>query len=138
MNGVGRMGMMDVLGSALGGAALRRTLLADNIANADTPRYKRVDTTFFETLKSELGAKPGLALAKTDTRHLPDPRSDGSLKRPAVYTEMGTSERLDGNNVDIEFEMANLAETTILYDLLVRELSSRISILRTAIFEGRR
>ncbi|HHY37827.1 MAG TPA: flagellar basal body rod protein FlgB [Clostridia bacterium] len=133
-----RSSAIDILNTALDGAASRLYLLADNVANVDTPGYKRVDTSFFDIFSAMLRTRPALTLTRTDPRHLPEPRSGSSGPEPRVYTDTSTSQRLDGNNVDIEYEMAKMAETTVLYDLLARELSSRISMLRTAAFEGRR
>lgn len=135
---VTRLDALEVLKSTLDGAASRYDLLADNVANVNTPGYKRVDTTFFDVLSAQLRTEPGLSLTRTHPRHLRDGSSRSGDAEPKVYTDTSTSQRLDGNNVDIEYEMARMAETTILYDLLARELSSRIAMLRTAIFEGRR
>ncbi|MCR4398803.1 MAG: flagellar biosynthesis protein FlgB, partial [Firmicutes bacterium] len=55
-----------------------------------------------------------------------------------VRVDSTTSQRNDRNNVDIDREMTLLAENTLLYNALARQLSQKISLLRTVITEGRR
>ncbi|MDI6895091.1 MAG: flagellar basal body rod protein FlgB [Bacillota bacterium] len=116
---------------ALEAAVRRNEALADNVANADTPGYKRQDVPFATELR-RAGEK--LALARTDPAHLPGPR-------PAAVTPVvreTTTGRPDGNNVDIEFELASLAENGLWYQTLIRQLGARFAMWRTAITEGRK
>ncbi|MFS8640678.1 MAG: flagellar basal body rod protein FlgB [Symbiobacteriaceae bacterium] len=124
----------DLLGRGLEALALRQRLLAHNVANAETPGYKRYDVRFAELLADRLH-EGRLPLWRTDPAHLP-----GAPAAPAgaVYREAWTAMRNDGNNVDIDAEMARLAQTAIHYQALVRQLSDRIALLRTVIHEGRR
>lgn len=105
--------------------ALRHRVIANNIANANTPGFRKSEVSFAQVLSRYLdrSARPGGA---------------GEPFRPMVFQVMGTTQRLDGNNVDIEVEMANLAENTLLYQAVARQLSSKLSYLRMAISEGRR
>jgi len=57
---------------------------------------------------------------------------------PQVVRDNTTSYRNDGNNVDIDVEMARLAENSIYYDALAKQMSYRLGALRSAIYEGRR
>ncbi|ADU51088.1 flagellar basal-body rod protein FlgB [Thermaerobacter marianensis DSM 12885] len=150
----------DRLAAGLEVLALRQRLLAQNVANADTPGYKRYDVDFARALEERLGppatgagtggapaggpagapaTAPGgrLALAITHPRHLSGRAGTGDPAR-AVYRETVTALRNDGNNVDLDAEMARLAETGLYYQALVRQLSDRIALLRTVIAEGRR
>ena len=146
-------GINDQLAAGLEVLALRQRLLAQNVANAETPGYKRYDLDFARALEAALqgtGAAPGpaetapgsaargaLPLAVTHPGHLAG-RPAASGPAAAVYRETGTALRNDGNNVDLDAEMARLAENGIHYQALVRQLSDRIALFRTVIAEGRR
>ena len=95
---------MNVLNKAASASWEREQLISNNIANADTPGYKRRDLDFESTLESELG------------------------KSNASY-----SYRLDGNNVDPEQENVELASETIRYLGLTNSISQEISRYKTVI-----
>ncbi|EKP93683.1 flagellar basal body rod protein FlgB [Thermaerobacter subterraneus] len=181
----------DELAAGLEVLALRQRLLAQNVANAETPGYKRYDLDFARALEAALagrgpaggqaagwaagaagtagtgGAEPAVAAAPatgaggagaagaggvavgpavpggrlslgvTHPGHLPG-RWAPADPAVAVYRETGSSLRNDGNNVDLDAEMARMAENGVHYQALVRQLSDRIALLRTVIAEGRR
>lgn len=139
---------MDLLGGqtdvllqrALDGADLRHRAIAENVANADTPGYKRLDVEFQEALKAALDGEEsrGVALVRTNPRHLPGGPSALANAEASVYRVSDTTGRADGNNVDPDSEMAKLAENTMLYDTLTQVLGRRLSMLRSAINEGKR
>jgi len=113
------------LEKGLGALALRHRVIADNIANANTPGFKKSEVSFARELAR--------FLERTGRGSGPAPAF-----RPRVFTVTGTSQRLDGNNVDIEEEMAKLAENTLLYEATARQLSAHLVRLRLAVSEGRR
>lgn len=112
------MALFDVtqttLEQALSGAALRQRLIADNIANAATPGYKRSDVDFQSTLADALQAG--------------DPQD--AQFAPTVDQSSGSA---DGNNVDIDAEMANLSENSATYQTLAAVAKARISMIQIAI-----
>lgn len=105
----------SLLEKALSVSSLRQQLLANNIANIDTPAYKRFDVAMKSALE-KFDQPPG----------------------QAVYQQTHTSLRLDGNNVDIETEMAYVAETEAYFNALASSLIKQMSTLRYLISEGRR
>ncbi len=115
----------EVMERALDINWLRQQLIANNIANVDTPNYKRADVDF----KS--------SLIKALNNH-----SDSRLAAKEVEPDFVDSEDLilsnDGNNVDIEKEMSQQAVNVLQYALLTRLVSDQLGMLRTAITEGRR
>ncbi len=118
----------NLVEKALDAAWLRNEVIAHNIANADTPGYKKKAVAFEEYLNgygNEL-KKKGLKRAAG----IPEP----TIK--TVNTE--TSTRLDGNNVDIEAEMAQMAKNTIKYNTLIQRISGTFSTIKTVINDGRR
>ncbi|MDI6823458.1 MAG: flagellar basal body rod protein FlgB [Bacillota bacterium] len=115
---------------ALAAAVRRHQALADNVANADTPGYKRQDVRFWGELQR---AQERLAVTRTHPGHLPGAVPGNS---PRVVRD-STAGRPDGNNVDIEFELASLAENGLWYQALLRQLGARFAMWRTVI-EGRK
>lgn len=125
------------LEKALEAASLRQRALAHNIANVNTPGFKRSYVTFEEELRAALNLEPGLPLTRTHPRHLPYPRSLAEVK-PKMRRDLYTTMRQDGNNVDIDREMTELAMNSINYHAAVEQLNQRLGMLRYVISEGRR
>lgn len=125
-----------VLERALAAAALRHKVIANNIANVNTPGFKKSEVSFEDKLQQAL-AGTHLPLAVTNSRHLSG-ASDASLPMPEVYTVVNTTMRQDGNNVDIDQEMALMAENNIYYNAVAQQISNYFAGLKTAINEGRR
>lgn len=111
---------------ALDVAWKRNEIISENIANVDTPGYKRKDVQFESYLNSEL--KNSLISEKSKLAN------DTDIK--VVYDNSNYSYRLDGNNVDIEREMAIMAENTIRYYTLINRISSQFDKIRTIIKGG--
>ncbi len=131
---------VDNLGNGLDALSRRHQVLANNLANADTPGYKRSEVDFAVNLADAIQATEKPRLVTTSSGHLTGNRSDAD---PGVFrfTERRvteTSGRPDGNNVDVEAEMAKLADNTVTYEAVARLLNDRFALLRTAISEGRR
>ncbi|TCL66536.1 flagellar basal-body rod protein FlgB [Hydrogenispora ethanolica] len=115
---------------------LRSQLLSHNIANANTPDYKRVDLDFASVLADTMNDGSSLPLTRTHPRHLPMAETSEAAPAFRVTREWRTSTRQDGNNVDVEFEMAQVAENTLHYQALGTSWKQQMSRLKMAI-EGR-
>ncbi|TEB11162.1 flagellar basal body rod protein FlgB [Pelotomaculum propionicicum] len=134
---------MDLLSSpvivslekALDAGALRQRVIADNIANINTPNFKKSTVEFESLLKAALG-RDSIKLTTTDPRHFGAAPLLAEL-RPEVRVNEATSMRTDGNNVDIDEEMTNLAANSIEYQATARELSERLSLLGYVITGGK-
>ena len=121
---------INVLDKAADVSWTRETLITNNLANVNTPNYKRKDIDFKSTLKSELG-KFQYNNISLDERIA---NADLSRLNPAVYTDCSNySYRLDGNNVDIDTEQVELASEQIKYQALTRSITSEFERLRTVI-----
>lgn len=125
------------LEGALHAASLRQQVLANNIANVDTPYFKRSDVTFEKLLSQAIGPGSGKSLTGrlTDTRHIPIGASALPVK-PRIVTEGKTAINNNRNNVDIDKEMALVAENQMRYNLYVQQLNHEIKMMRIGI-EGR-
>lgn len=124
------------LKKGLDAGALRQRVIANNIANVNTPFFKKSTVAFESLLKKAMGRGP-VDLATTDPRHLGGTPALADLT-PLVNLDRFTSMRTDGNNVDIDEEMTNLAANGIQYQATARALSDRYAVLSTVITGGRR
>lgn len=121
----------------LDGAAARQRAIASNVANIDTPNYKRLVVQFEDQLQKALMTKGELTLWKTHPGHISNLPELGQV-RPEVVRDESATMRTDGNNVDVEQEMIELAANTLNYQVSSQQLNSRLAMLRYAINEGRR
>lgn len=128
---------MGVLEKALDASWLRNEVIAHNIANADTPGYKKYRVEFEEELKSALEAST-LKGKRTRPKHLDIGVSPIDQVSPRIVRIGGTQMREDGNNVDMDEEMTSLAKNAIMYNALVQKISGEFRKLKTVINEGRR
>ncbi|HVO54549.1 MAG TPA: flagellar basal body protein [Solirubrobacterales bacterium] len=105
-----------ILQRAISGATLRGTVLADNLANADTPGFQPSDVDFHAALQGAIDGGPG------------------AIGRVSFSPEQGPplALRADGNGVDPEAESAKLAENGLELNALVEVAGARVQIMRTA------
>jgi flagellar basal-body rod protein FlgB len=108
---------------ALDAAALRHEVIANNLANINTPGYKRQEVRFEEQLSAAL-AQGASGSAVTS---LP-----ANLK-PEVVTVANTSLRADGNNVDPEAENVALATNTLRFEMLAQSTAGYFASLKSVI-----
>lgn len=130
-----------LLERALDGVAERQRVTAHNIANVDTPGYKRHSLPFEEELRAALSGRPRLAVIGrvTHASHIPFGGRSGGLDGPfRPVRDLSTSMRNDGNNVDIEAEMVQVAKDEVFYNALAQQVTKRYTMLLDAIKEGRR
>lgn len=130
-------GTNQILQMALDAAAERQRVIAHNLANVNTPNFKRQEVSFETKLKEALYNQPKLPLTKTHEKHLPRELNHSDL-RHEVVTDNSTSMRTDGNNVDIDREMVLLAMNQLQFNAVTQVLNNRYSTLRYIIQEGRR
>jgi flagellar basal-body rod protein FlgB len=125
-------GHYPLLKQALHACALRQEAIAHNIANVNTPDYRRIDVSFEEFLR----AAQQTPLRTTDPRHvaLPPVRLADAQVTPDEDAPM----RPDGNTVDIDYEMAQLAENQIRFQALSQLVNGRYQSLKMVITGGGR
>jgi len=107
-------GALRVMELSLRGLAERQKAITANIANVDTPSYKALRFNF--------------------QRYMNDALTRGALA-PARYVraETGSSQRLDGNNVDLEREVVMLAENSLHYQAVLDQVGRKLGLLRTIV-----
>jgi flagellar basal-body rod protein FlgB len=107
----------------------RLSVLAANLANADTPNYKARDIDFAAVLgKSD---QAPLAAATTDSAHIS--MSDGELPEGDVKYRIPYQASLDGNTVEMPVEQAAFAENNVRYQATLNFINSTIADLKYAI-----
>lgn len=127
------------LKKAIDTASLKHKVTATNIANVDTPGYKKADVAFEEELKMALQKAEHLTMKNTHPKHIPSPfPPDLKTVQPRVIMSADTTMRNDLNNVDIEQEMAKMTDNNIMYNTLAQLIGDRIKGLKNVIAEGKR
>lgn len=111
----------DLLGRLIDATEVRHRAISNNIANVNTPNYRRMDVEFEEHL----------------TRELSSPKNaDGSsrmMAKPEMVLTPGLTARADGNNVDIDREIGQLNKNAMLQQTYVQLLSTYLEQMRLAI-----
>jgi flagellar basal-body rod protein FlgB len=132
-------GTISVVEKNLDIRSMRHNLIVSNIANKDTPNYMAFDIAVEEELKKMNGTQEGLSLQKTDQDHFPvGQNSSGCSGITMLPSSSEFGEGLDGNTVNIDKEMANLAENNLLYDAMVQIVRQKLQGLKLAIDGGNR
>lgn len=123
---------INVLEKAADASWNRESLIANNIANVDTPGYKRQDLNFESVLQQEIGSNKGVPSSGSLDKRIAN--ADLSDLVPQVYTDYSNfSYRMDGNNVDIDTEQVELASEQIKYEALTKSVSSEFERMKAAI-----
>ncbi|MGK9429192.1 flagellar basal body rod protein FlgB [Bacillus atrophaeus] len=124
-------GTIQNLENALGRANVKQKVITNNIANIDTPNYKAKKVSFQNLLNQESSR---LESVKTDYRHVDfsDVGSNGS-----IVANSNTAYQQNGNNVDVDKEMTDLAENQINYQALVERMSGKFNSLKTVLTGGK-
>lgn len=126
------------LEKGLDAAWMRQQVIANNIANVDTPGFKASRVEFEDYFKSALeNENDGFKAKKTRAGHMNFGMGDIDSVTPAVVNNGDMTQRMDENDVDIDYEMAELAKNSLYYNTLATKVSQDLSRLRIAITEGR-
>lgn len=130
--------MLDFLTKSLDAHAMEQKVLANNIANVNTPNFKGTEVAFKDQLENVLrNQQLQLPLKTDDPRDITSglPLSLADVK-PRLISDPTTSMRSDGNNLDIDQQMATLAKNSMEVNALTRLVSDDFRDLRSSI-EGR-
>ena len=125
----------EVLAASMRGLEARNTAIANNIANADTPGYKRVDVSFESALADAVQSDRSRT---SQSSSMPDLWNGDAANAvddvaPAVQSVDTTTMRVDGSNVDPDDEMAQLSANQLAHQTVVSLLDKRFAQFRTAI-----
>lgn len=126
----GAFDYINVLNVAADGAWARNNAISNNIANIDTPNYKRQDVSFQTELQQALRNNKYTTL----DQKVHDANGRLSHVTPRTYRDsVEYSYRLDGNNVDIDTENVEMASNQLYYNGVVQSLNNEFSNFKTVI-----
>ncbi len=129
MVGTGAFNYINVLGRACDASWTRNGVITNNIANVDTPGFKRQDVQFEQYLKDMVGY--------TDSLDDEVAGADLDCLVATTYTDYGTVDyRIDGNNVDIDTENVELAKNQIRYYTMLDSITQEFNRLKSVVKSG--
>lgn len=112
----------DILAKALDASWVKNQVISNNIANVDTPNYKRKDVVFESYLERALQNSGKISTERLD-----------KIIPKVIEDNTNLSYRMDGNNVDIDTEMSYLAQNQLKYNTLISQVNYNFSRLKTAL-----
>ena len=119
---------INKIGRGLDASWAKNEVISSNIANVDTPGYKKKKAVFGDLLNEELSSS---LLKTSNSRHM---QIDSGSSLVSITTDMSTTNmRTDENNVNIDEEMSDLAKNQIYYNVLTQRATGEINKLRSAI-----
>ncbi len=116
------------LEQALNASMVKQRTITSNISNVDTPNYKRQTVSFQDNLQE---AAKNFRSYKSNPKHVPF--SNEMNMNPVVKTDKNTLNNSNGNNVDMDVEMADLAKNQLWYNAMIEKTNSQFRDLQTAI-----
>jgi flagellar basal-body rod protein FlgB len=123
------------LEQALSTSTLKQRVHSANIANVDTPNYKTRQVSFQEFLNDAL-TKQSISSYKTNSKHFSF-SNETTQNTPNLKVNNTTAYKPNGNNVDMDLEMAELAKNQLWFNALTERVNGKFNTLRTVINEGR-
>lgn len=125
----GAFAYVDLLAASADYSWTRNEVISSNIANVDTPNYKRQDVSF----ESVLSTAVAQATNKTNNLTKAVKNINYDAVKPTIYTDNANlSYRIDGNNVDIDQEQIELASNQLYYKGVVDSMSQEFGRFKTA------
>ena len=113
----------QIIKKGLDASSMRQKTISSNIANVNTPGYKADKVQFESELRKALG-KNGVAMEKTNEGHLGG--SKAFSVEPEIISNESASMNENGNNVDIDREMVDLAANEIYYSALIEQVNRKL------------
>lgn len=115
---------LTLLTRSLDVSILRRQVIADNVANAGVPNFKRSEVNFESSMKAALASqssKPELDLVRTNEKHFSlDRKVDFTQIQPRKVLDYTTTSKNNGNNVDPEQEFLDSLRNQLQYTLMTQ------------------
>ncbi|UFU01019.1 flagellar basal body rod protein FlgB [Radiobacillus kanasensis] len=115
-------------------ASLKNQTISNNIANVDTPNYKSKSVVFQQVLDEKINNQ--FSAKRTHPKHIPF-SSSAEQNTFQIVSNNSTTYNNNGNNVDIDKEMTELAKNQIYYQSLVDRLNGKFTSLQSVIKGGR-
>ena len=114
----------------------RNNVISSNIANAETPGYQAKKVDFEEALGRALNVEALEQPAGMEAGHFPVSHGALSRVKADIYENPDAAISNDGNTVELEKEMASLAENSIMYKAAIQLINKKMASLKYAVTEG--
>ena len=130
----------NYLPRAMTAATMRHEILSQNIANVNTPNYRRSVVDFEDALANELYGKEEdtegkLQMVRTRDKHLPAEHTP-THAMPTIADDATTIMRTDNNNVDIDIEMSSMLKNQLYFNALAGQFRAHVNKVRNVITSG--
>lgn len=125
-----------LLERALDACWVKNEAISNNIANAETPGYKKFKV-YFDASVNDKNNQFNITSNNKRPEFLPIGKGRSASNDIIIMRDLSTSMRRDGNNVDIDEENAELAKNSLQYNILSDQLAKQLSLIKQAINEGR-
>jgi len=124
---------LKALTTALNFREMRQELISSNVAKANTPGFKAKKMDFEEALARALDVDGQMQMNVLDGRHHNVGNGGFNNLEPEIYDDPNGVVSENGNTVDVEAEMARMAENKLMYDALVQLINKKMGIMKYAI-----
>lgn len=124
---------LKALSTALNFREMKQKLISSNIANANTPGYKSKKLDFEEALARALDVDGQMKMNVNHLRHHNVGNGGFNNLEPEIYDDPNGVVSENGNTVDVEAEMAKMAENKLMYDSLVQLLNKKMGLMKYVI-----
>jgi flagellar basal-body rod protein FlgB len=135
------MNVNDKTLQALAAAAkfreMRQEIISSNVANKDVPGYKAKRIDFEEALARALDVDGHLTMKMEDDKHFNVGNGGFNNLQPETYDDPNGVVRENGNTVDVQEEMAMMADNKIMYDAIVQLMNKKLGLMKYAISSER-
>ena len=113
--------MIDMLHKTMDAAVERHQVLANNLANVNTPGYRRQDLVFKDAFSQAIEAQ----------KHVSSKVAWQGVT-PELFEDTRSIARPDGNNVSTQTELAEMSQNEIFYRTMTKIISAKLQTLRKA------
>ena len=127
--------LLNLIGRSLDLRLKNQGVIASNIANSDSPNYKTMKMDFEYKLQDAVGAESGV-MELTDDQHQNLDEKLSTLGAEEVFEDPDATVKNNGNSVNRERELFNLAQEQQMYAATVNSLNRKLAMLKYAISEG--
>jgi flagellar basal-body rod protein FlgB len=126
----------QLLEKSLDASSMRQRVIANNIANVDTPYFKRSTVNFESLLQQQISAPVQIQGKRSDPRHFIFGTSSQQIE-PQITVDQSSIMNNNLNNVDIDTEMSEMAKNQLTYNTEIQQVTHDIKQMRTAISGGK-
>jgi flagellar basal-body rod protein FlgB len=126
----------QLLEKSLDASTMRQRTISNNIANVDTPNFKRSVVNFENLLQEKMGSLPALQSYRTDARHFSFGNNVQQII-PQISVDEAAIMNNNLNSVDMDTEMSLMAKNQLAYSTEIQQVNHEFKILRSAITGGK-